>query len=113
MTGFASSNEAIEQKQMSFEEMKINLDMKRLDLEKARLESEEPQKKEERQNQYNMMQMILSSISSRGNRQQAATGNHSYSQWQQPQRTGNNSRSSEDEEFNVSFDSSEHSYYNF
>jgi hypothetical protein len=31
MTGFASSNEAIEQKQMTIEEMKINADMKRLD----------------------------------------------------------------------------------
>jgi hypothetical protein len=27
MTGFASSNEAIEQKQMTIEEMKINADM--------------------------------------------------------------------------------------
>lgn len=113
MTGFASSNEAIEQKQMTIEEIKINADMKRLDLEKSRLESEERQKKEEGQHQYNMMQMILSSISSRGNRQQEASGNQSYSQWQQPQRTCNNSRSMEDEEFNVSFDSSEHSYYSF
>ena len=44
--------------------------MKRLDLEKSLLESEERQKKEEKQNQYSMMQMILSSINSRGNRQQ-------------------------------------------
>ena len=43
MTGFASSNEAIKQKQMSIEEMKINVDMKRFDLEKSRLESEERQ----------------------------------------------------------------------
>ena len=113
MTGFASSNEAIEQKQMTIEEMKINADMKRLDLEKSRLESEERQKKEEGQHQYIMMQMILSSISSRGNRQQEASGNHSYSQWQQPQRICNNSRSMEYDEFNVSFDSSEHSYYSF
>ena len=113
MTGFASSNEAIEQRQMTIEEMKINADMKRLDLEKSRLESEERQKKEEGQHQYNMMQMILSSISSRGNRQQEASGNQIYSQWQQSQRTCNNSRSMEDEEFNVSFDSSEHSYYSF
>jgi hypothetical protein len=33
MTGFASSNEAIEQKQITIEEMKINADMKRLNLE--------------------------------------------------------------------------------
>ena len=98
---------------MSFEEMKINVDMKNLELEKARLESEERQKKEEGQHQYSMMQMILSSISSRGNRQQEASGNQIYSQWQQSQRTCNNSRSMEDEEFNVSFDSSEHSYYSF
>jgi hypothetical protein len=39
--------------------------------------------------------------------------NQSYSQWQQPQRTCNNSRSMEDEEFNVSVDSLEHSYYSF
>jgi hypothetical protein len=39
MTGFASSNEAIEQKQMTIEEIKINGDMTRLDLEKSRLES--------------------------------------------------------------------------
>jgi hypothetical protein len=70
MTGFASSNEAIKQKQMSIEEIKLNADMKRLDLEKSLLESEERQKKEEKQYQYNMMQMILSSINSRGNRQQ-------------------------------------------
>ena len=44
--------------------------MKRLDLEKSLLESEERQKKEEKQYQYNMMQVILSSINSRGNRQQ-------------------------------------------
>jgi hypothetical protein len=43
MTGFASSNEAIKQKQMSIEEMKINADMKRFVLEKSRLESEERQ----------------------------------------------------------------------
>jgi hypothetical protein len=55
--------------------------MKRLDLEKSRLESEERQKKEEGQHQYNMMQMILSSISSRGNRQQEASGNQGYSQY--------------------------------
>jgi hypothetical protein len=36
---------------MSFEEMKINVDMKSLELEKARLESEEHQKKEEKQSQ--------------------------------------------------------------
>jgi len=60
-----------------------------------------------------MMQTILSSISSSGNRQQEASGSESYSQWQQPQHTRNNSRSREDEEFNVSFDSSEHSYYSF
>jgi hypothetical protein len=70
MTGFASSNEALKQKQMSIEEIKLNADMKRLDLEKSLLESEERQKKEEKQYQYNMMQMILSSINSRGNRQQ-------------------------------------------
>jgi hypothetical protein len=64
---------------MSFEEMKINVDMKSLELEKARLESEEHQKKEEKQHQYNMIQMILSSISSRGNRQQEASGSQSYS----------------------------------
>jgi hypothetical protein len=56
MTGFASSNEAIKQKQMAIEEIKLNADMKRLDLEKSLLESEERQKKEEKQYQYNMMQ---------------------------------------------------------
>ena len=112
MTGFTSSTEAIEQKQMSIEEMKINADMKRLDLEKDRLESKERQK-EQKQHQHNTMQMILSSISSPWNKQQEAFGSQSYSQWQQPQRTRNNSRSREYEEFNVSFDSSEHSYYSF
>jgi hypothetical protein len=48
---------------MSIEEMKINADMKRLDLEKDRLESKERQK-EQKQHQHNTMQMILSSISS-------------------------------------------------
>jgi hypothetical protein len=48
---------------MTIEEMKINADMKRLDLEKSRLESEERQKKEEGQHQYNMMQMIFLAVS--------------------------------------------------
>jgi hypothetical protein len=40
---------------MTIEEMKINADMKRLDLEKSRLEYEERQKKEEGQHQYNIL----------------------------------------------------------
>ncbi|XP_041367612.1 DNA ligase 1-like [Gigantopelta aegis] len=59
MTAFADSNSKFETTLLALENKKTDAELKRIEIEKQRLESEERQKREEREHQYRMMQMII------------------------------------------------------
>jgi ATP-dependent NAD(P)H-hydrate dehydratase len=63
MEGFSSTNEKSEDKFLELEKNKLEIEKKRIELEKTKLESEERQKREERQHQFNMMNLIMGMVS--------------------------------------------------
>lgn len=92
--------------------MEINTEMKIIELEKARLKSEERQKREELKHQFNMMEIIFGRMGGTGNKQQPSGGQNS--QWQEQSRNRPSTRRNRDVlNYNVPQDSTEQSYYNF
>ena len=63
MEGFGTTNEKSEEKFLDYEKNKLEVEKKRIEHEMAKLESEERQKGEERQHQFNMMNLIMGMVS--------------------------------------------------
>ena len=108
MNSFAESNKKLDKQHLEVEKMKTNFEMKKLDVEKQRIETEERQKREDREHQFKMMQLILGRVN--GPQQAMASGMHaSQNPWQynggqvHPPLQGNP---------DISFDGSGNSYSN-
>ena len=84
MAGFSESNSKLENTLLQLESKKVDVEMKKIELDRERLHSEEKQKREEREHQFRMMQMILGRMNA-PQVPSATTPSTSFgSQWETP-----------------------------